>query len=283
MSVSADLGTEHVIELASGPIAYRERGAGPALVFVHGALVNGDLWRKVVPTLADRFRCVTPDLPLGAHSRAMAPDADLSPPGLADLLAELIERVVGGPAILVGNDTGGGIVQVVVARHPGRVAGLVLTTCDAFWNFPPHSLKPLQPLCYAPGAVRLMTEMLRLGAARRALFGLLARSPVPADVLGSWCEPAIRDRGVRRDFARFFGSIRPRHTRRAARSLAAFEQPALVAWTGRVPFFPARHGPRLARLIPNARFERIEGSRVFVPEDQPERLAELIRETFAGS
>jgi hypothetical protein len=36
------------------------------------------------------FRCVVPDLPLGARAEPMVPDADLSPRGLADLLAEVL-------------------------------------------------------------------------------------------------------------------------------------------------------------------------------------------------
>jgi len=78
MSLSSDLGELKEVELAPGTIRYRERGTGEPIVFVHGLLVNGDLWRKVVPQLADRYRCITPDLPLGSHEIPMKPDADLS-------------------------------------------------------------------------------------------------------------------------------------------------------------------------------------------------------------
>ena len=55
------------MQLPQGTIRYRERGTGEPIVFVHGALVNADLWRKVVPELAKDFRCIAPDLPLGSH------------------------------------------------------------------------------------------------------------------------------------------------------------------------------------------------------------------------
>ncbi len=87
MSLSSDLGELKEVELAPGTIRYRERGTGEPIVFVHGLLVNGDLWRKVVPLLADRYRCITPDLPLGSHEIPMKPDANLSIPGVARLLA----------------------------------------------------------------------------------------------------------------------------------------------------------------------------------------------------
>ena len=56
MSVSTALGAEHEVELPQGRIRYRERGDGPPVIFAHGLLVNGDLWRKVVPLLADGER-----------------------------------------------------------------------------------------------------------------------------------------------------------------------------------------------------------------------------------
>ena len=53
---------------------------------------------------------------------------------------------------------------------------------------------------------------------------------------------------------------------------------ALIAWSSEDRFFPPAHGERLAKLIPGARLEWIEGARTFSPEDRPERLAELIRD-----
>src|SRR5919199_4002819 len=82
------LGDRREVELPHGTIRYRERGSGEPVVFVHGILVNGDLWREVVPRLADRYRCIVPDLPLGAHEVPMDEDADLSPPALARLIVD---------------------------------------------------------------------------------------------------------------------------------------------------------------------------------------------------
>ena len=82
MAQSQDLGTVREVELPQGTLRYRERGEGPPLLFIHGLLVNGDLWRKVVPRLAGQYRCITPDLPLGSHELPMRADADLSIAGL---------------------------------------------------------------------------------------------------------------------------------------------------------------------------------------------------------
>ena len=143
------------VTLEQGTIAYRETGPGdaPAIVFVHGAFVDGTLWRKVVPRLEGSYRCVVPDLPLGSHRTPMNPGADLSPPGLAKLIADFIEALDLDDVTLVGNDTGGAICQLVVTRHPERIGRLVLTPCDAYENFLPPAFRYLQSLARVPGGV----------------------------------------------------------------------------------------------------------------------------------
>src|SRR5919201_5650058 len=82
-------------------------------------------------------RCIAPTLPLGAHRLPMHADADLSPRGVARLVVELLERLALDGVTLVGNDTGGALVQLVACDQPKRVGRIVLVSCDAFDNFPP--------------------------------------------------------------------------------------------------------------------------------------------------
>lgn len=90
MSVSAALGDRRTVQTPAGTIEYRERGSGPAVFFVHGVGVNGDLWRGVARRLAGTHRCVVPDLPWGSHSLPISADADLSLPGMARIVADAI-------------------------------------------------------------------------------------------------------------------------------------------------------------------------------------------------
>src|SRR3954452_11634291 len=113
MSISPQLGPEHRVDIPAGAISYRASGSGSGsgsgspIVFVHGVGVNGDLWRHVVPRLADAHRCIAADWPLGAHSRPLRPDADLSLPGLAGMVADLLEALDLHDVAIVANDTGG--------------------------------------------------------------------------------------------------------------------------------------------------------------------------------
>ena len=272
------------IELSAGHIRYRDTGSGPTIVFIHGVLVNGTLWRKVVPELEDRFRCIVPDLPLGSHTIPMKPSADLSPPGVARLIGEFIEELDLRDVTLVANDTGGALTQILMAEKPERVARVVLTPCDAFDNFLPPMFRPLQWLARVPGAVYPIAQSLRLPAARRLplAFGWLTKRRIPNDVTAEWLRPGQTDKGIRRDIASLLKQIKPRYTNEAAERLGAFDRPVLLAWAPEDRFFPFEHARRLADILPDARIEEIDDSYTFVSEDQPQRVAQLVGDFAAA-
>ena len=83
----------HKRQLEQGTISYREEGSGQPLVFVHGLLVDGRLWRDVTPPLAAGYRCIVPDWPLGSHRTALNPGTDRSPRGIAHLIADFLDAL----------------------------------------------------------------------------------------------------------------------------------------------------------------------------------------------
>jgi pimeloyl-ACP methyl ester carboxylesterase len=269
------------IQLPQGTIRYRDEGTGTPIVFIHGLLADGRLWDPIVPQLAKDARVVVPDLPLGAHRVPMRADADLTPYGLAKLIADFLEALDLRDVLLVGNDTGGGLCQITVTRHPERIGRLLLTPCDAFENFPPKMIRPVQYIGgYVPGALAAMGPPMRSKAIAKSqlAFGPLALDHRP-DLYVSWFEPSRKDAKVRRDLKKVLRGIRPRYTLEAAEKLGAFGKPALIVWADQDRFFPKEHAQRLAKLL-NARVETIGPSRTFIPLDQPERLATTVA-TFA--
>jgi pimeloyl-ACP methyl ester carboxylesterase len=278
MSVSGQLGERREVQLAQGTIRYRERGAGPPVVFLHGLLVNGDLWRKVVPPLAGDFRCIAPDLPLGSHEVPMRPDADLSPTGVAGLVADFLEALDLHDVTLVANDSGGAITQILLTRRPARVARAVLTNCDCFEVFPPKMFAYLSVVSRIPGAMNLLAQSMRIpGAARMPFaFGRLMREMPERAVLDSWAGPAMSSSEVRRDTAKFMRGIDSALTLEAATRFGSVRQPVLVAWGDADPFFELELGRRLATALPHGKLEVVRGARTFVSEDEPDRLAWLI-------
>ena len=155
------------VRLPQGRIRYREAGNGEPIVLVHGLLTNAELWREVVPRLAADFRVIAPDWPLGSHQIPLNEGADLSPPGLAQIIVDFLAALELDGVTLVGNDTGGAICQLVVTRHAERLARLVLTPCDAYENFLPPAFRPLQVVARAPGAVFAIAQAMRAAPVRR--------------------------------------------------------------------------------------------------------------------
>jgi pimeloyl-ACP methyl ester carboxylesterase len=277
--VAIDATPHKEVTLSAGTIRYRESGTGTPIVFVHGVLVNGLLWRKLFPLLEGEARCIAPNWPLGSHPVAMRPDADLTPHGIVRLIAEFLATLDLRDAVLVGNDTGGALCQLVVTEYPERAGRLVLTPCDAFENFPPKMFRPLLAAAAAPGGLAAALAPMRVPAARRLplAYGGLTKRPVPDEVTDSWVGPALSDAAVRRDLARFLRAVKPEILLDAAARLPQFTKPVLIAWAREDRFFPVDHGRRLATLFPNARFEEISDSRTCVSEDRPDALAALIR------
>jgi pimeloyl-ACP methyl ester carboxylesterase len=277
----------HEVRLSQGMIRYRDGGRGEPIVFVHGLLVDGSVWRKVAPLLAEEFRCIVPDWPMGSHRIPMSPQADLSPLGTARLVADFLGALELDRVTLVGSDTGGAICQLVATRHPGRLARLVLTNCDACDDFPPFPFKGTPQLVRVPGASALIAHSFRLASVRRVGARLLTKHGIPDEVLERWARPGFEDRGVRRDTIKLVRSLSPRLTREALERLRDFDRPTLLGWAPEDRIFKLRNAERLANAIPNARLELIADSKAFTQEDQPERLAELtrsfLRETAAGA
>ena len=271
------LGEPRDLDTPAGRLRIFDAGSGPPIVFVHGLLVNANLWRKVVPRLAPDFRCVSLDMPLGSHELTM-PDADLKPIGLANLIADSIAAAGLEDVTLVGNDTGGGLSQLVVTQRPERIGRLVLTSCDAYDNFPPRFFQIVLAPALIPGAARFVFAPLRLRRMRELpiAFGWLMHSELEQDAGDSYVLPALTSGAVADDVRRAMRGIHRRYTLAAAERFGEFQRPVLIAWSRDDRFFPLEHAERLAKDFSDARLEWIDRSRTFSPEDRPERLAELI-------
>jgi pimeloyl-ACP methyl ester carboxylesterase len=270
------------IELPAGRIRYREAGEGKPVVFVHGYLVDGRLWDGVVDNLSSRFRCLAPDWPIGANQIAMKPGADLSPYGIAELIASFLEALDLSDVTIVGNDSGGAMSQVLVTRHPERIGRLVLTNCDTHENFPPGVFKAMPPIAALPGGMAVLAAPFRIGALARAAFRPFARTTIPPELIASWMRPGLHDPGVKRDAKKVTAGMNKRYTLEAAEKLRGSQLPILLAWAPGDRYFPVRYAERLASEAGNARIVQIADAKTFVPLDQPQRLAEAIAQ-FAGA
>ena len=268
------------IELSAGIIEYEDTGGNdPIIVLLHGLAMDGSLWRHVVQELRADHRCIVPTLPLGGHRRPMRADADLSPRGIGLLEAEFLEKLDLHQVTLVGNDSG--LYLIAAGEHPERLARLVITSCEAFENFPPGL--PGRTVAFAarlPGGLNALAQPLRLRALRRLpfAFGWMTKRPVPHAVTDAWLRPMLTQRKIRHDLTRYVRTSKKGDLLIAAERLRAFDRPALVIWAREDRVMPPAHGRRLAELLPNGRFMEIADSYTLLPEDQPGELARAIRQ-----
>lgn len=271
------------VELSAGPIAYEASGGdGPAIVLIHGLLMDSSLWEGVTAELQRDFRCICPTLPLGAHREAMHPDADLSLRGQARIVAEFLDRLRLENVTLVFNDWCAAQVIVAEGWH-GRVARLVLASCETYDNYPPGLPGRVAALAArVPGGLVVALKPLRLRPLRRLplTFGLMSRRAIPDELMDRWLEPATTAREIRGDVRKYAGD-----TRRGRQALVAandalpnFSKPVLVAWGAEDRVMPLASGRGLADAFPNSRFVEIADSRTLIPIDQPQALARTIAE-----
>jgi pimeloyl-ACP methyl ester carboxylesterase len=274
------LGVAHEVELSTATLRYYEAGPadGPVLVFVHGLLVNARLWRKVVPALAvSGLRCISVDWPLGSHD-IPAPRADLTPPGLAALIAEFLDGLDLSDVTVIANDTGGALTQLLITSRPERVGRVVLTNCDCFERFFPPLFAPLVALAHIPGALWVLVQLMRPSFSWRLpiAYGWLARRPIDKPTMRAYVRPVQKQRAIRRDTARVLRGVHRKHTEKAAQLLPGFDKPTLLVWATADRVFPLSYGQRLAEVLPRAQLVSVDDSYTFVPEDQPQALIDAV-------
>lgn len=270
------------IDLPGGTIHYRaagpEQSTDPPVVFVHAFLMNGAVWSGVADLLAERgIRSYAPDWPLGAHREPMRPDADQSPRGIAGQVLTFLEALDLHDVTLVGNDTGGAIVQYLLDTDTSRVGRVVLTNCDAFDTFPPFPFSVIFGLLKGVRRMKINLLPMRGRAFRHSPlgFGLLANT-LDADLTRSWIEPALTQRGVRDDAVRLLRAVDPRDLLDVSTRLKDYRGPVRIVWGTADRAFTPQLGRRLHQAFTDAEFVEVPGARTLVQLDAPEVLTEQI-------
>lgn len=276
------------VDLPLGPLDYRVFGPdttdAPTAVFVHGFLVNGTLWDPVAHLLGEAgIRSIVPDWPLGAHHTPARPGADLTPTALGRGVLDLLDALDLSDVTLVGNDSGGAICQLALKGDHDRIAGLVLTNCDTFDNFPPTFFVPLFKLAQNRAAVWTILQTTRLRVLRHSplAFGRLLRNPRSAALTRGWVQPGLGDSRIRQDITRFARGVQRTELREAATWLGKFERPTRLVWGTRDHLFTLATAKRLAAAFPRAELREVDDATTFISIDRPGAVAEAIIEVTA--
>ena len=107
--------------MPGGKLFYEERGRGPAVILIHGGMLDQRMWDAQVEALASSFRVIRYDV--AGHGRSPVPESDWK--GF-EHLGLLMEALQVDSASLVGLSLGGRIALDFAIAHPGQVRALVL-------------------------------------------------------------------------------------------------------------------------------------------------------------
>ena len=266
------------VTLPGGTIEVREDGPadGPAILLVHGFMVDERLWAPIVPGLAAAgLRVVRPTLPIGSHRVALG--APPTPRGVAHLVADLIVHLDLHDVTLVGNDTGGALSQLLLAERPERIGRVVLTNCDTADNFPPFPFDVLfLRLSKVPRLLHLLMRASTATGGTRMLFGWLTSRGLDRALVDAWARPYLTDPAIRRETDQFLQAVDPQELVSAEARIRDLDLPVLLVWGRDDRFFTLRHAQRLAGLMRDARIVEVPGAKTFVMHDAPERVADEI-------
>ncbi len=263
-----------------GDIAYREAGSGPVAIFVHGVLLNGHLWDRVIERIADIRRCIAVDILAHGATRA-GTDQDLSFDAQAGMLAAFCQAMKFDSVDVVANDSGGGIAQIFAARHPERIRSLVLTDCDTHDNWPPKQAGPLHDLAEQGRLGPIGQRMLEDVAFARTSFAAGFEHPeqLSPEDFKSWLEPLFDSPASIGNIERFITSFDNKQTVAVGPLLRKLEAPTLIVWGTADVFFPVKWAYWLRGAIPGAReVVELEGAKLFFPWERPVELANALRD-----
>ena len=261
-------------------VALRRYGSGAPLVFLHGWPLYSFTFRRLLPYLAPHFTCLLFDVPGGGDSE-WGEETDFSWPGQAATIKEVLDVMHFDGYFLFGQDAGAMIARQLALTDAQRVRKLVITNTEIPGHRPPWI--PLYRLSmFIPGTNFLLRQLLRSRAFLLSRFGF-GNSFYSADNLDQAfhthvIEPLIKSPEKIAGHNRFLRGWDWKLLDQMADQHANITMPVLMLWGEDDPTFPVDRAEEMVRQFPNAQIRRIPGAKVFVQEDQPEIVSQLVLE-----
>ncbi len=273
-------------DTAFGRIAYVERGAGKAALFLHGFPLNGFQWRGALERLSAHRRCIAADF-MGLGYSEIPEGQSLRPEVQADMLAALLDRLSIPVVDLVGNDSGGAIAQLFLARYPNRVRTVLLTNCDARQDNPPTPF--LQFVAWAregTWADRSLPPVLAdksIARSSRGIGGIAYSNPanLTDEAIECYFAPLVSSPLRKRQYNDFTIGLERVPLVEAEPALRRCTTPVRIVWGAADTFFPQSYADWLDQLFQHSRgIRRVAGAKLYFPEEMPDIIAEEARKLW---
>ena len=277
---AAFVASRRFVATSFGRIACVDRGRGNAALFLHGFPLNSFQWRGAIDRLAPYRRCIAPDF-LGLGFTKVATGGSVTPLAQVGMLVELLDQLSIPQADVVASDSGGAVAQLLLTQHPHRVRTLLLTNCDTEIDSPPPALLPVIELARKG---RFVDEWLAPWHANKAL----ARSPEgiggmcyadPAhptnEAIDYYFAPLVASSSQKELVHAYASALDPNPLAGIEAALKRSEVPTRILWGAADTIFSAGSPDYLDRTVGVSRgVRRIEGAKLFWPEEQPDVIAD---------
>ncbi|WP_436927268.1 alpha/beta fold hydrolase [Halosimplex amylolyticum] len=259
---------------------YERRGEGPPVVFVHAAILDRTQWDAQVDVLSDEYSVITYDV--RGHGRTGGSAVGrYSIELFADDLAALIDALDLEKPVVCGFSTGGCIAQVYAARHPDRLAGLVLSD-----TFTPELLSPLEWLqrSVIPRATIPPARIFGYERVEKVMVWVQERI-AGEEFSGDYGNvEKLRETGPSMETDEFAKVIRAlAFFHRSAVDLTAISVPTLVMYGENEAGFVRTQAARLGAEIPDATVRVIPGGGHASNLDNPEFFTNAVRGLLADA
>ncbi|MFR9730653.1 alpha/beta fold hydrolase [Saccharopolyspora sp. MS10] len=262
-------------------LAYRDRGQGEPVIFIHGTPSHSHEWRDVVPRIeAAGFRAVTYDL-LGYGRSERPVDRDTSVAAQAELLEHLLDALGVDRVSIVAHDIGGAIGQRFSLAHPERVRRLMLIDSVSFDSWPSPTWKKIIEEHLDDVAAMSQDEFNAL-LTRQLKMTVADDSLMSGDVLQAYLAPHQSAPGRVSFFEHQVRHYDSTYTEEISDQLGHLTAPVRIVWGEEDQWQPARYAKRLSDAIPHAELVVVPGAGHFLMEDAPERVVREIGD-FLGA
>jgi pimeloyl-ACP methyl ester carboxylesterase len=266
-------------------VAYRETGAGPAIVLLHSLWLTHREWEPIVGPLSQRFRVVLPDLPLHGDSEDR-PRHPYTPEWLSEVIAGFVDEAVGPRPMLAAHDLGAELLLRAIGAGLLSPSKLVLMPNRLHRGEEFSGRRAAWRAACMAAALPGLDRLLSYGAKAvfRPAFGerlSAQRNPAARDLMRHAFDDVAGNGNRARSWAKFARQWPGGAERNLLDVYAQINLPVLLLWADRDQAHPVAVAQEALDLLPNAQLRLLAGTGFLMAYDDPVSLArELI--AFCG-
>jgi pimeloyl-ACP methyl ester carboxylesterase len=270
-------------------IFYREAGPkdAPAVLLLHGFPTSSQMFRNLIPALADKYRVVAPDYPgFGQSSMPSREKFKYTFDNLADVVEQFTEKVELKRYALYVQDYGAPVGYRLAAKHPDRVTAIVVQNGNAYDEGLDNDFwKPIKAYWKEPASKEkqdALRGLLTYDATKwQYTHGVKDASLVSPD--GPAHDQFLLDREgnkeIQLDLFLSYGSNPPLYPK-WQEYFRKSQPPVLIAWGKHDQIFPAAGAEPYKRDLKNLEFHLLDAGH-FALETNGDEIAKLMRDFLA--